>query len=186
VSLINRFFFLFIFTLFSTVLHASDYDDDTLDIFSKIIPRFVLMSSQKNTLQNKISICILHDKFDARAAETLTDKIYKNYPDGIKNYKIKVTESDYSNVDVCGKSQLVFMFDSNENNIDNSIRILNQYPILTMSYNANYLENGVDATLFLGRKVVPYINMRAMRQSGIDLDNILVQISKIYARGDSK
>jgi len=186
VVLISRFFFLFVFTFYTTVLQASMYDEDTLEIFSKIIPRFVLMSTQKNTLQNKIGICILHDKFDEKATETLTDKIHNSYPDGIKNYKIKVIESEYSSVEVCGRSQLVFMFDSNEKNIDNSIRILRQYPILTMSYNAKYLENGVGATLFLGRKVVPYINMGAIRQSGIELDNVLVQISKIYGKGDSK
>ena len=94
VSLINRFFFPFIFTLCSTVLHASDYDDDTLEIFSKIIPRFVLMSTQKNTLQNKIGICVLHDKFDDRATATLMDKIYNNYPDGIKNYKLTLRKAN--------------------------------------------------------------------------------------------
>jgi len=184
--LISRFFFLIIFTVYTTVLHASAYDEDTLEIFSKIIPRFVLMSTQKNSLKDKIGICILHNKFDEKTAEILTDKIHTSYPDGIKNYKIKVIESEYPNVGVCEKSQLVFMFDSDEKNIDNSLRILRQSPILTMSYNAKYLENGVGATLFLGRKVVPYINVGAIRQSGIDLDNVLVQISKIYGKGDSK
>ena len=70
--------------------------------------------------------------------------------------------------------------------MENSIRILNKNSIFTMSYDAKYLVNGVAATLFLGRKVIPYINISALRQSGIEVDNALVQISKIYLQGDGK
>lgn len=186
--MINNVFFLSIFiVLFQpAALSASSYDDDTLEIFSKIIPRFILMSSQKTTIQNKIEICILHDKLDERTASSLVDRIQNNYPNGIKNYKLNVINSDYTDIDLCRKSQLAFLFDTDEKNMDNSIRMLNKNTVFTMSYDAKYLVNGVDATLFLGRKVVPYINMRALRQSGIEIDNTLVQISKIYLQGDSK
>jgi len=167
-------------------LSASTYDDDTLEIFSKIIPRFVLMSSQKNTIQTKIEICILHDKLDERTASSLIDKIQNNYPNGIKNYKLKLINSNYSDIEMCYKSQLAFLFDTDEKNMDSSIRILNKNSVFTMSYDAKYLLNGVDATLFLGRKVVPYMNMSALRQNGMEIDNTLVQISKIYLPGDSK
>lgn len=186
--MINNIFFLSIFIILfhpSTLL-ASSYDDDTLEIFSKIIPRFILMSSQKNTIQNQIEICILHDKLDERTAQFLMDRIHSNYPNGIKNYKLKLINSSYSEIDMCRKSQLAFMFDTDEKNIESSVLVLNRNTVFTMSYNAKYLVNGIEATLFLGRKVVPYINMSAVRQSGIEIDNRLVQISKIYLQGDGK
>lgn len=186
--MINKIFFLSIFIILfqSTAVSASSYDDDTLEIFSKIIPRFILMSSQKNTIQNQIEICILHDKLDERTALSLVERIHSNYPNGIKNYKLKLINSTYSEINMCRKSQLAFLLDTDEKNIESSVRILNGNRVFTMSYDAKYLVNGVDATLFLGRKVVPYINMSAVRQSGIEIDNALVQISKIYLQGDGK
>jgi hypothetical protein len=55
-----------------------------------------------------------------------------------------------------------------------------------MSYDPKYLEKGVNASLFLGRKVTPYVNMNALRKNGIELDNVLVRISKIYSNEDGK
>ena len=186
--MINNIFFLsiFIILLYPFTLSASTYDDDTLEIFSKIIPRFVLMSSQKKTIQTKIEICILHDKLDERIVSSLIDKIQNNYPNGIKNYRLKVISSNYSDIDMCYKSQLAFLFDTDEKNMDNSIRVLNKNSVFTMSYDAKYLANGVESTLFLGRKVVPYMNMSALRQNGMEIDNTLVQISKIYLQGEGK
>lgn len=167
-------------------LNASEYDNDVLDIFSKLMPRFILMSSGKNNLQDKIEICVLHDKVDERTALSLIDKIDSNYPNGIKNYKIKLVNSNYSHIDVCQNSQLAFMFDTGDKNIDKTIKYSNEHTIFTMSYDPKYLEKGVNASLFLGRKVTPYINMNALRKSGIELDNILVRISKIYSNEDGQ
>ena len=187
--MINNFFFLlftFILTLNSTTLYALTYDDDVLDIFSKLLPRFILMSSKKNKIQDKIVICVLHDRIDERIALSLMDKIDSNYPNGIKNYKIKLINSNYSNIDLCQNSQLAFMLDTGEKNIEKAIKFSNENTIFTMSYDAKYLENGVNASLFLGRKVTPYINMSAVSKNGIELDNALVRISKIYSNEDGK
>ncbi|MBV5320266.1 MAG: hypothetical protein JZU62_01150 [Sulfuricurvum sp.] len=186
--MIKRFLFLSIVCqiFYANSLFASVYDDDVLEIFSKIMPRFVLMSSQKKNIQNQMEVCILYDKLDERSAVSLIEKIQNSYPNGIKNYPIKLIKSDYGSIDKCRKSQLAFMFDSDDSTINNSIRFLNSYSILTVAYDAKYLGKGVDATLFLGRKVMPYININALQHSGIELDNTLVQISKIYMKGDDK
>lgn len=184
----NFFFLLFSFSMLfnAAPLNASAYDNDVLDIFSKLMPRFILMSSSKNGLQDKIEICVLHDKIDERAALSLIDKIDSNYPSGIKNYKIKVLNSNYSHIDVCQNSQLTFMFDSGDKNIDKAVKYSNEHTIFTMSYDPKYLEKGVNASLFLGRKVTPYVNMNALRKSGIELDNVLIRISKIYLNEDGQ
>ena len=62
----------------STVLNAFVYDDDILDIFSKTLPRFILMSSQKNRIKSNLEICILHDEVDELTASSLINKINKN------------------------------------------------------------------------------------------------------------
>jgi hypothetical protein len=167
-----------------TPLYASVYDDEVLNIYSKILPRMVLMSNKKNKFKDKIAICIVHDKIDVRAAESLKEKIFSEYPEGIKNYKIKMTDTIYADIESCHDAQMVFLFDSSESNIIKATEFSNKNAIISMSYNAKYLENGVGLSLFLGRKVVPYINMSAFRTTGIELDNVLLRVSKIYSEGE--
>ncbi|HEX5710067.1 MAG TPA: YfiR/HmsC family protein [Sulfuricurvum sp.] len=170
----------------SIPLYASTYDEDVLTIYSKVVPRFILMSSQKNTLQDKMEICVLHDKLDERIASSLMDKITTTYPNGIKNYKIKLIESDYSDLEACRNSQLIFIFDTDDKNVNKTIKFSNKHTIFTMAYDAKYLEHGVHASLFLGRKVTPYINLNGIRKNEMELDNTLVRISKIYSNEDVK
>jgi hypothetical protein len=186
--LIQRFvFFAFItISLLFNASYGSSYDENTLEIFSKIIPRFVLMSSQKNSIQHQLNICIVHEKLDERDAYALIQKIRKNYPSGIKNYPIELLMSEYNNIEVCRKSQIAFMFDTDLRTITATVHYLNKNGIFSVSYNPNYLEYGVDSSLFLGRQVTPYFNIGALQQSRIELDNALVQISKIYSKGDGR
>lgn len=170
----------------STPLYAFNYDNDVLEIFSKLIPRIVLMSERKNNVQNKIQLCLVSDKNDDNSAAMLAEKIKSNYPDGIGNIKIKTIGTSFMNVGSCKNSQLVFLFDTNEQNIDHAVKFANENMILTMSYDARYLENGVATSLFLGRKVIPYININVIRKNKIGMDSVLLRISKIYSDGDDR
>lgn len=180
------FLFTFAVSFHGTVVYAASYDEDVLDIFSKLLPRFVLMSSVQKEVKDKIEICLLYDRVDERAASSLREKIARNYPSEIKNYKIKPIEISYANIDGCRNSQLMFLFDTDEKNIEKAIHFSSKNSIFTISYDAKYLEKGVNASLFLGRKVTPYLNMNAIRNNGIELDNTLVRISKIYAGGNGE
>lgn len=165
----------------SSPLYASTYDDDVIDIYAKIIPRLILMSNEKAKYNERVEICVLHDKMDERSALSLTEKISAEYPSGIKNLKIKMTSTAYSNMDICENSQMLFLFNSSDSNIEKAAKFSNEHKVMSMSYDAKYLENGVALSLFLGRKVVPYINMNSFRKTGIELDNVLLRISKIYS-----
>lgn len=180
-------FFSFISMSFLTsAAYGSSYDDDMLEIVSKIIPRLVLMSSQKTSVQSQVDICVLYDRMDERDASLLVDKIRKNYPSGIKNYPIVLKKNVYENLDGCRNSQIAFMFDTDNRTIGNAVRTLNKNHTLSMSYDPSYLGSGVEVSLFFGRKVAPYINIGALRQNGIVLENTLIQISKIYTEGDGR
>ena len=161
-------------------LYASNYDNDVLNIFSKILPRFIMMSSQKQKIKDKIKICILHDDIDKLTALSLIDKINNNYPNGLKNYGINLLNTSYDNINKCNDSELVFLFNSDKKNISNALKFSNKHNILTMSYDNKLLENGVGISLFIGRKVLPYINIEAIKDNKIELNNILLRVSKIY------
>ncbi|MEA3521919.1 MAG: hypothetical protein U9R50_03015 [Campylobacterota bacterium] len=174
--------FLLLFNALS--IHASNYDEDILEIFSKIAPRLILMSSQKNKIEDEIQICILYEKVDTNAANSLTDKINSNYPNGIKNHKLNIIHSKYSELHKCQNTQLTYLFNTTTKNVIESINYLNQYSILTLSYDPVQLQYGVHASLFLGRKVMPYLNITRIYNDGIKLDNILIRVSKIYTKGE--
>jgi hypothetical protein len=178
------FFFLLInLILFNqTSLYARSYDNNIIEILSKIIPRIVLMSSLKNNINTNINICILRDDFDKDSALYLIKKIKENYPNGISKYNFSFIENNFSKVELCKNSHLTFIFDSQDSQIKDSLSILNKYQILTMSYNNHYLEYGVGSSLFIGKKVVPYLNTEAIFNNKLEIDNILLRISKIYKK----
>jgi len=176
--------FLFLTLTNSLLLDAANYNEDILNIYSKMLPRFIIMSSQKNKIHENIDICILNDSIDKRVAELLITNINNNYPNGLLNHSIKLIQSDYKHLEVCKNAQLVFMFNSDDTHIQDALLFSKENNLLTMSYDVFFLEKGADISLFIGRKVTPYLNMKSMTDKKIILDNILLRVSKIYIKSN--
>jgi hypothetical protein len=170
----------------TTTINASAYDDETLTIFAKIIPRLVLMSNQKEHIKESIGVCIVNEKIDENTAFSLMDKLHDAYPNGISNHFLTTLNSTYTTIDRCQNSQLIFLLNTNDKNIEKALQYSEVHKALVMSYDPKYLENGVEASLFLGRKVTPYLNISALRKNGIEVDNLLIRISKIYLNEGEK
>ncbi|MDD2356291.1 MAG: YfiR/HmsC family protein [Thiovulaceae bacterium] len=175
---------LFAFLFNTTMVSATDYDEDVLEIFSKLLPRFVIMSDQKLKVKDQINICVVHEDIEKGTASSLIEKTIHNYPQGIKNYNIKLIQTDFTNLSMCKNSELFFLFNSSEKNIIETLLFAKKQKILTVSYDASLLENGIEVSLFLGRKILPYINVNALKRNGIIVDPILLRISKIYMQTD--
>lgn len=180
--------FVTIMTLYYSVLNANVYDADLLNTYSKLSPRFVLMSTQKLKVKKSIEICLVYDNEDERVAQRFINLMQENYPHGIQNHTIEFIKSSDSNLSVCENSHLLFLFNVSSPTFKSSILFAQKSKIMTISYEAKLLIEGADISLFLGRKVIPYINLKSMRAKEIELDNILLRISKIYTRtqGDEK
>lgn len=179
-----KLFFIITFLFNTSALEASSYDNDVLEIFSKILPRFILMSNQKEQSKSNIKICIIHQRVDQTAAIALTQKIHRNYPDGLDGHSLGVIRTDFLHVRGCKNSQLIFVMDTPKAQIANVILYAKSQHALTASYDNALLDDGIELSLFLGRRVVPYINIKALKNSGIELDNILLRVSKIYMKMD--
>ena len=173
-----------IVTLFISVttLNASNYDNDVLEIFSKVLPRFILMSNQKPKTQLKI--CILHEQEDISTALSLIAKIKTNYPNGLQNHQLNLIHTDFLNINRCQGSELIFLFNASNQQISYAVSYAKKQYAITASYDNALLTKGIELSLFLGRRVVPYINVDALKKNGIELDNVLLRISKIYVEMD--
>jgi len=170
----------FVLFLHPIFLHAAPYDDDSFNIFSKIIPRFILMSEAKNKIEKEINICILYDTIQERSANVLADKILKNYPEGIKNYTINALINDYNKLQNCQEAQLLFLLNTDEKTLLKTLEFSKKHKILTASYDPALLQYGVDMSLFFGRNIVPYLNMKSILAKEIALENVFLRVSKIY------
>lgn len=180
--LLLRYFLICTLLLELTPTYLTAYDEDVLKIFSKVLPRFVLMSQLKEQLNEELTICILHDALDKKVATRLADEIQRNYPDGLQSYSINVTSYNYNQKRKCKNPVILFLLDSSEKNINQTVNYFSKDKILTASYSAQFLENGIDISMFIGRKILPYINIQTIRKKDIELDNKLLRISKIYQK----
>ena len=86
----------------------------------------------------------------------------------------------------CKRSEILFFFNSTNENIVAGALYAKDYKALSVSYDNIYLTNGVELSLFLGRRIIPYINMQAVQNNGVKLDDLLLRISKIYQETDHR
>lgn len=181
-----KFFLPLLVVLNFSSLCAYEYDDDVLGIYSKLSPRFILMSSQKDKIKTEINMCVLHDDVDEVASKTFISKTTNNYPNGLKDYRLKFIDSVYPNLENCKASQLMFLFNTEEKNIISSVEFAKRNKILLLSYDSEILEYGVDVSLFIGRKVTPYVNVDSLKTKDIEFNNVLLRVSKIYQNKEKR
>ena len=183
---VQSFFILFI--VCTNSIFAMNYDDDILSMYAKLSPRIVLLSSTKENLKDTLEICLLHESSDEQTASTLQDKMLNNYKNGIKNYRLDIKKVLYTKLDECANSNMLFLLATDEAQLQKSIQFSRDKKILTISYDSKALESGADISLFIGRKILPYLNVRTIQNKGIELESMLFRISKIYnlqAKGDN-
>lgn len=158
----------------ATPVVAMKYDHDLLKIFSKILPRIVLMSSLSEPSKKSVSICILHEKLDQYSAETFTAMLKRS------NVKTEIIVTSLTASQQCEKCQLAFLFNTDAKSFGNTLRQLNAMGLMSATYHANGLKHGADITLHIKRKVIPHINVQALQAKGITLNPMLYRVSKIY------
>ena len=181
-----KFFSLLLAMLSLNPLGAYEYDDDVLAIYSKLSPRFVLLSSLKDKIKKEINVCVLHEDIDDNAAKTFIRKITNNYPNGIKDYQLKLINGVYPNLKDCKESHLIFLLNTTDKNVIYSVSFAKKNKILLLSYDSKILEYGVDVSLFIGRKVTPYVNVESLKTKEIEFNNVLLRVSKIYQKKEQR
>jgi len=130
--------------LYIQKLYAQNYDLDLLNTYSKLSPRFVLMSTQKDTIEEEMKICVLHVLKDKRIAESFIEMAKNNYPEGIMDYEIKFIESSYEQVSICKSAQVLFLLNTDDDSLKKVLAFSNSHKILSISYDKKLQEQGAD------------------------------------------
>lgn len=162
-------------------LSGNDYDNDLMTIFSKLLPRIVLMSSLKPDNDMPVSICLVHDAMQSALADGFEEMLARhNAVQGVK-----VSHADFNNLSGCRSPQLLFVFEASATDFARTVNTITAKNVMVAAYNPHRLIQGADITLFVGRSVVPYINLQGLLKKNIRLKPLLLRVSKIYDhRGD--
>ena len=175
---------LFIMILQPNWLKAEYYDTNLLTIFSKILPRIVALSSLHPAEGTPITICIVHEKVDGAAARRFETLLEQNNAHPSGEHTLQSVTTDFAHLDQCTKSQIIFLFDTQTENLLRAIRTAREQKAILASYSAEILRRGSDLSLFVGRSVKPYLNFRTLREKTISIDSHLLRVSKIYSETD--
>lgn len=171
-------FFLLLIMLQSATLQAAQYDENVLQIFSKIAPRLVLLSSKKSEATKQIDLCIVHEKTDAYVAERFGRMIKDNASGGTIETLIRT--ADIEEAYRCTPSQLLFFFNTSAARIQKVLEQCSKSAPITVAYDSKLLGSGIDVSLFFGRSVTPYIDIARLKEKKITFDEVMLRVSKIY------
>ena len=76
------------------------------------------------------------------------------------------------------------MLDSDDERVKKALLFFRKNEVMTMAYDISFLAKGADVSLFMGRTVTPYLNMKSLSDKKILLDNLLLRVSKIYVKDE--
>ncbi len=162
-------------------LCAYTYENQMMQTYAKITPRLVLMTTRSRPIQNKtINIAVLYEEGDRKAARRMAELMQNAYPEGLENHLLNIQITPYSQVHSLKNTALFFLLESDAETIQPIIDLAKQKQILTVAYSSRHLANGAAVSLYIGKTVKPYLNIKAAQESSIAFDNLLIKISKIY------
>ena len=163
------FFIIFLkFSLFAN----SVYNINFLDFQAKVFPKIILLDNnfEKKLIKDKIVLTFLYEEIDYNIAETLKEKIKKNY-NFLKDYNLEVNSLKYSEFDINNLSTAYMLLLGKEKQIVEITKNLENKNRLSFAYNNSYLDLGVIFGLSITSKVDILLNLEALKNSKIELQN---------------
>lgn len=170
------------FVLIPILVWGYQYEKTLLKTQAKLAPRFFLMSEgAASDAAENFGICLVYEAGDEAAVSQFVHALNEAYPQGWKGYPLDIVESEYNAMPTkCRNESMLFLFNSNEGNIEKSVRFAMQNRKITMAYEPAYLEKGVLLSLYVGKSIRPYINLTAAKRAGIHFSSALKRISKVW------
>ncbi|BBG66262.1 hypothetical protein NNO_1559 [Hydrogenimonas sp.] len=173
-----------LFFLLATGSGAHLYNDSMLLIYSKIVPRMMMLDNTERVQKKRRSLCILYEKVDRPVAGKLKKLVKENLPPQVRGDFEVVTESyDRKWSERCRNSTAFMLLDTKRDNIAEVLKLANEKRLLTFSYSNSLLKQGVAVSLMTGKKIYPIINLKAVKSSSLKFDPMIYQTSKIYDGG---
>ena len=177
--MISKKIFFIIFLQFSLFAN-SVYNINFLDFQAKVFPKIILLDNnfEDKLLENSVVLTILYEEIDYSVVEILKDKIEKEYI-SLKDYNLKVNSLKYSEFNRNKLSTAYILLLGKDEKILEISKILSSNNRLTFAYDNNYLDLGVIFGLSITSKVDILLNIEALKNSKIELQNSIFSVVKI-------
>ena len=170
----------FIIVLQFSLFANSVYNINFLDFQAKVFPKIILLDNnfEDKLLENSVVLTILYEEIDYSAVEILKDKIEKEYK-SLKDYNLKVNSLKYSEFNANKLSTAYILLLGKDKKILEISKILSSNSRLTFAYDNSYLDLGVIFGLSITSKVDILLNIEALKNSKIELQNSIFSVVKI-------
>ena len=177
--MISKKIFFIIFLQFSLFAN-SVYNINFLDFQAKVFPKIILLDNnfEDKLLENSVVLTILYEEIDYSTVEILKDKIEKEY-NSLKDYNLKVNSLKYSEFNANKLSTAYILLLGKDKKILEISKILSSNSRLTFAYDNSYLDLGVIFGLSITSKVDILLNIEALKNSKIELQNSIFSVVKI-------
>ena len=177
--MISKKIFFIIFLQFSLFAN-SVYNINFLDFQAKVFPKIILLDNnfEDKLLENSVVLTILYEEIDYSVVESLKDKIEKEYK-SLKDYNLKVNSLKYSEFNANKLSTAYILLLGKDEKILEISKILSSNSRLTFAYDNSYLDLGVIFGLSITSKVDILLNIEALKNSKIELQNSIFSVVKI-------
>jgi hypothetical protein len=163
------------------MLYAYTYDQKILQIHAKIAPRILYMNESKKPNASQIlSLVIVYESGDVKAAKELSNYINASYPNGLGDKTIKIETVSYASFKSAPENSLIFLLDAPDDKVTKIVNYAQKNRLMSMSYQADYLDKNVLISLYIGKTLKPYLNIEVAKKSGIVFSSTLMSVSKIY------
>lgn len=166
------------FTLFALQINES-----LLQVHATLFPKTILMDYQfeKKLHEGAITIAILYEEGDYRYAVKLQEMVEAKYRQGVKNIPVRVLLSSYDRLQKKAPAATAYyLFPASDSSIKAAVALANNHSSLSFVYDENDLMMGAMISVKITDKVKPYINVDALKDEGISLRPILLNISELF------
>ncbi len=160
-------------------------NDGLLKIHAALLPKTVLMDYQfeRKLVDGAIVVGVVCEERGRFSAERLKEYISAKYPDGIRNYPIKVKKFYYDELpDSTSGATIFYLMPASETAVCAALELL-QDERLIFSFEPSDLRLGAVISIMVRQKVRPVINLDALRRRNISLRPVIMKISKMYYKG---
>ncbi len=149
---------------------------------SKIFPHFLTYDKdiKDKVFDNCINFVIIYDKFSQNSAEKLKDLILTEHSNKLNDYNLNVILSDTLESEVLKKASAVYLFDIDDNLINEITNFTIKNHIITFALNSNMLKKNITISLLIAKKVQPIINLKVLKDSNITLSHKIFKVCKVY------
>jgi len=159
---------------------ADSYNIDLINIHAKVFPKILLIDTKidEKLVNGSIKVIILYSEKDVEAAETLKKESLRLYPI-LKEYPLQIALQEYKDFNPEEPATAYYELLGEQESVTHINTLAQKNSRITFSYDNSYLEYGTLMSLYISSKVTPYINIEALKQSNIELDNIIFKIARI-------